>query len=92
VSTQLTPNISAGAQTIVRATEKRSATVPMPAFARARRAVIRFRAAQITRGMLRELLAIDREPPRGRRPLFTRLDTLAARYEALGGHPADLLR
>ena len=87
MSTQLTPNISAPAQTIGRPT-----IVATPAFARARRAVIRLRAAQITRGMIRELHATDRVPPPGRQPLFTRLDDLTARYEALGGHPADLLR
>jgi hypothetical protein len=93
MSDQLTPDISA--QTSVHPREKRSITVPTPAFGRARRALIRFRAAQITRGMIRELLAIQQEPVRRRRrrdPLFVRLDALAVHYEALGGDPADLLR
>jgi hypothetical protein len=90
--THLTPNIPAPAETIVHPGEDHSLTVPLPAFARARRAAIRFRAARITRAMIRELLAIDRVPIPGRQPLFVRLDALTARYKALGGDPADLLR
>ena len=56
-----------------------------------RRAHIRLQARSTTRRMVNEM--IDRPvPPHGRMPLFARLDALSARYRALGGDPADLVR
>ena len=62
-----------------------------PAFGAVRRAAIRLQAAHVTRGMIRELIAVP-QTTAPRTPLFARLDALQERYAALGGDPADLVR
>jgi hypothetical protein len=67
------------------------AVAARPALGAVRRAAIRLQAAHVTRGMIRELVAVPQTTV-PRTPLFARLDALQERYTALGGDPADLLR
>jgi hypothetical protein len=57
-----------------------------------RRAVIRARAAAVTRDMIREAVTTPGIPAHPDRPAHLRLDVLCERYRTLGGDPADLLR
>jgi hypothetical protein len=66
--------------------------VGAPSFARARRALIRLRAARLTDRMVREMVAAPGVPTRPHDPAFPQLDALAERYEALGGDRSVLLR
>jgi hypothetical protein len=73
-------------------TVPRTARVAGHSLAGARRAVIRARAAAVTRDMIRELVATPGIPAHPNRPAHLRLDALCERYRALGGDSADLLR
>ena len=90
MSSQLTPQMTVAAATI-RSTVDHPAAAARPALGAVRRAAIRLQAAHVTRGMIRELIAVPQiTAPRA--PLFVRLDALQERYAQLGGDPADLVR
>jgi hypothetical protein len=81
----------ASTRAVVQVHRAPTVTSATPAFARTRRALIRFQAARTTRRMVDEL-EFHLEPAPGRQPLFVDLEALRARYEALGGDPSDLER
>jgi hypothetical protein len=86
MSSQVTPRMT------VRSTvDDFPSVATRPALDAVRRAAIRLQAAHVTRGMIRELVAVP-QIAAPRTPLFVRLDALQERYAALGGDPADLVR
>jgi hypothetical protein len=81
----------ASTRAVVQVGREGTVTSATPAFARARRALIRFQAARTTRRMVDEL-EFHLELAPGPQPLFVHLEALRARYEAFGGDPLDLER
>jgi hypothetical protein len=91
MSSQLTPQMTGPAATIRSTVGHHPSVAAQPAFGAVRRLAIRLRAGDVTRGMIREMVAVP-QTTAARRPLFPRLDALQERYAQLGGDPADLLR
>jgi hypothetical protein len=90
MSSQLTPHMTGPAATIHSAVDDLSAGARQPALGALRRAAVRLQAVHVTRGMIREMVAVP-QTTAPRTPLFVRLDALQERYAQLGGDPADLL-
>jgi hypothetical protein len=91
MSHQLTPHMMVPAAPIRTTVDELPAVAAHPVLGGVRRAVIRLQAARVTRGMIRELVALPQiAAPRA--PLFARLDALQERYAQLGGDPTDLVR
>jgi hypothetical protein len=90
MSNQLTPRITVRPAPVRSTIDDLPAAAARPVLA-VRRAAIRLQAAHITRGMIRELVAVP-QIAAPRTPLFVRLDVLQERYAQLGGDPAALVR
>ena len=91
MSHQLTRHMMVPAASVRTTVDELPAVAAYPALAAVRRQVIRLQAARVTRGMIRELVALP-QIAAPRKPLFVRLDALQERYAALGGDPGDLVR
>jgi hypothetical protein len=91
MSSQLTPHMTGPAATIRSTVDDLSAVAPHPGLGALRRAAIRLQAAHVSRGMIRELVAVP-QTTAPRAPLFARLEQLQERYAQLGGDPAVLVR
>ena len=91
MSAKLTPQMTVPAVAVRSTVDDLPAVAARPALSAGRRAAIRLQAAYVTRGMIRELLAVP-QTMAPRMPLFARLDALQERYAPLGGDPADLVR
>jgi arginine/lysine/ornithine decarboxylase len=91
MSGQLTPQMTVPAAPVRNTLDDFTSVATGTALGALRRAAIRLRAAHVTRGMIRELLAVPQTTAPGT-PLFARLDALQERYAQLGGDPADLAR
>jgi hypothetical protein len=91
MSSQLTPHMTVPTAPIGNPADDALSVAARPALGSVRRAAIRLQAAQVTRGMIRELTAVS-QIAAPRTPLFVRLDALQERYAQLGGDPADLVR
>ena len=91
MSGQLTPKMTVPAAPVRNTLDDFASVATGTALGALRRAAIRLRAAHVTRGMIRELLAVPQIAAH-RTPLFVRLDELQERYAQLGGNPADLVR